>query len=97
MDMENDEIGKEKAPETSQAVQSKEVTRATGEPKGSPPALILSHEYHEDNFFYYVGSCCRHVAQSFIYRLEQLGKRSGMRWCNQRMGSLFWPGEGFSW
>ena len=32
--MENDEIGKEKAPETSQPVQSEEVTRANREPKG---------------------------------------------------------------
>lgn len=79
MDMENDEIGKEKAPETSQTVQSEEVTRATGEPKGSPPALILSHEYHENNHFYHGGCGCRYAAQPFIYRLEQLGERACLR------------------
>lgn len=81
MDMENDEIGKEKAPETSQTVQSEEVTRATGEPQGSPPALILSHEYHENNHFYHGGCGCRYAAQPFIYRLEQLGERACLRRC----------------
>ena len=81
MDMENDEIGKEKAPETSRAVQNKEVTRAAGEPKGSTPALILSHEYHENNDYHY-NCCCRcDAAQFFVNRLEQLGERACLRRC----------------
>lgn len=92
--MESNEAGKEKAPETSDAIQTKEVTRATAEPQSSPPTFVLSHEYYENNHFYYSGRCHRDAAQFFINRLEQLDKRARLRWCHQRLGGLFWLGEG---